>query len=702
MQFFALFLNPRSFLAHSLIGHSVKKDVPAKPREPSLLPSTGFASSIERQFPMRSLTLVCSLIVFLALADKALAQPGLTYGITRTHPAWVNGVGPSPTPTPIPVTPPGGTWAGGTPGNVGPIACPAGGGAPPAGGGGHNSGAGGSSQSGSSSSPPGTASRATGVRVRAKTTSVPSWERWWALHEEGFLQLRGSARARSAASDDRDEFLGAKEGAMDLSELTTRQIRADILPALFAAAEDEAVSARASALIALAKTADPADPRAVEILRAALADESSALQEIACLSLGLLGATGEFEALLQIAEGQWPEGIKHRRQIQARVRYAAALGLGLAGRHASEAVRPAMVERLLALAVNTRAPSEAQVGAAFALQLLRNGEAVPGLLQIVRNSEASGQVRAHAALALGKMKAFMAIQDLRAAMADRDAHLARSATLSLGLLANASDVQTLALLEEAAGLSRDAGQRQFAMLSLGEIGGERARAALLKLLTTSRAASERSFAALALGLSQFRHQDLSDFEKDHLLGAFEKTVEEEERAALTLALALAEVRTAGPLILSGLSESGRPKLQAASCLALGMLGDRTALPAMRTLLVTTVNPEVAEAAAKGLGLLRDSETLPPLNALLAQGQHNIRLLSAAAVALGHLGDRSTALMLKEIVDPKGNKSWLQRAFASIGLGLLGDRETHSRLAAMQEHTNFLSLLPVEADFLTIL
>lgn len=614
---------------------------------------------------------------------------------------------PGPGAAPIGGATPGGQFSpagGGTPSG---FSGPAGGATPiPAGGGttqggGEAGGATGGSGGGSSLPPGGQGGPATGgpatsgpgfggATPRAKKVTsfegALTWEWWWSLNRERFLNLKATVRRRATLTPNSDQWVG--ESALeDNTELAAqaRRMRMQIIPFLRRGLRDEHPAVRAESLLALGKVALKSEAR---IVAKHLGDENRQVVESALLSLGLLADPAGVDLLKSIvsdsADGRKLLGSSGR--IASELRAIAAVSLGLAGRPGPKADRSGadvLIETLQSeernIAVN--------IAAAMGLGVMRAQEAGPALSAVLADASRDAYLRANAAGALGKIRDAAALPALMKGLRDRDTQVRRSSALALGLVAPSGDERVVKALLKAAQSGADRMQRNFAILSLGEIGGETARNVLMRMVDKG-SVFEKSFAAVALGIHAWKRDETA---KDDIAKLLRRQMLDNKtcrvRGACMIGLALLGHTDSKKEIDTIVQRHGHADLRAHGCIALGLLRATESVPTIRTVLHDRSNADLRTAASIGLGLIGDEEAAKLLSQSARKSGGSLR--GAALQGMGLVGDLDIAVGLGRMLSiRKLGYSAESRSYAATALGLLGDKDEIPALSLVSEDLDY--------------
>lgn len=644
-------------------------------------------------------------IAFLAIA--ALVVAGLAAGDLKAHGGTYTG--PAGGATPGYSGPVGGGTGQPGPGNPNPgggggtTPSPGGGATPAPQPGGSPVRPGGPPNLGGGGRPAGGVTPAPGQK-KAEAPRFLSWDWWWDLNEERFLNLKSVVRSQAASTIHRDEILRGLTGGDDVAAVTAQMIRNEIIPSLIHSLKDDYYDARAAGVIALGKVAGPDDDGAMEAIKGLLGDSDQRVSESACLGLGLLGNKAALPILLDIAkntrEGRKLTG-RDTQDVYTRVRSFAAVGIGLIG--SRQDLPPEVVKELLQLAVTKESQRDIQVGPAIALQLLKRQDVVPSILQVFNDSEQDDYVRAHLGVALGKMGAKSAIQPLRNMLNDRSVFVSYSSAISLGLLVDPEDRDSIRDLLRVAKTGRDVGTKNFALMALAEIGGSDARAYIIEQLTTAKSQEAKAFAAIAAGVTAYIHKEDVNLIGRTLLDGFRTEKNPQTKSAMAIALGLIDYEPAKDLMRQSLKDSSNPTVQGYLCTALGLMNDQDSIPEIQNLVRQRGDPDLRKNAAIALGLLRDRDAVDVLKAVIEESAASKAILGAATVAMGYIGDRAAVDILRDFVEnPRGTHQNVTRAFAVVALGFLGDKDDIPLLSRIHENSNYLAQTGALAELLSIL
>ena len=184
--------------------------------------------------------------------------------------------------------------------------------------------------------------------------------------------------------------------------------------------------------------------------------------------------------------------------------------------------------------------------------------------------------------------------------------------------------------------------RYYSLMALGQMGGPYARDSLLETLRKGSKALERPWAAVALGVLNFREMESAGVSArvDDLLG--KELVKQ--------------------------LENKNPSTMAANVIALGLTKFKESGPELQALLETHKNKdELAGYICIGLALMGQTEAIQQIQDVVSTSTRRAARLRQAAIALGKLGDKSAAqLLMKMLTD---DSDWVSTDKASMLLAV---------------------------------
>jgi HEAT repeat protein len=490
------------------------------------------------------------------------------------------------------------------------------------------------------------------------------WEWWFDFNQEPLLDLRARmpARARSA---------GAR-----FEPVTPDDRGTQVLPVLLEALRDRP----ASGLVQ--PRANPRDVRAAAVLSLGRLQRTDAVPYIeivlegdpdlfvrtqAVLALGFSGSPQAVETLVRL--------FRDEKQGE-EVRTYAVASLALVGNaQALDVLRAALSEKSLqgfnnqlrdAVLYAAGVSGDAALGDAL--------RALPGTYFFGKEPD----VRALAAVTLGRLGEPASLPELLKLLVDADNQVRRSAAMGFealtGVLASVDVEQLIARIRD----ESDAPTRRVLLRALGQTRTAAGREFLQAALPGGNVDDQPH---VALGLALDGHFTNAA----PLLSALAKAHESSHVGALALALGLLDAPDAIEPLTALLGEAKDPLLQSNLALAVGLLDPDQAEPSARLeeLARSSSDVEVVRSAVIGLGLLGDRPRL----AALAAGIPKVRgLVQRAALvhALGLVGDRQLITPLAAIAADEGQPAYV-RAYALQALGELADPRELSPCWRLSSH-----------------
>ena len=562
---------------------------------------------------------------------------------------------------------------------------------------------------------PGVGSPVGGVRGRGFGSTTPrgkkaknpylDWSWWWDLNDDRFLLLKKKIRTEDTRSRNGDTFLVGIDADDGIAEVTTKKIRESIVPAIILALKDSYYDTRAAAAIALGKVAPSNDLEVLARIADLLKDNSKQVREAACLGIGLLGNPEGAQILREVYAntGRGRKYVNRPNSVLARTRSFALVGMGLIGsRGVSDELK--LPEYLVGVVKNKQATKDNRVAAAVALQLMKDTGFSSQLQEVFDDTTTDPYVRAHVAIALGKVKAWYTNRSLLKSLSDKDSHVSRSAAIALGMLGSPKDKKLVTTMRRAALSGPNRGTRNFSLISLGEIGSPEGMKSLVDRFTKGTE-MDKSFAALAIGIYGFNNkfEDLEDkrFISDLLHKEYIKVKSPSLKGAYGISLGLLKYEKAAEDMRKDLDKVHSQITQGHLAIGLALLDNQDSIPAIRELVKRKGEPDRRKLASMALGMLRDKNAVNLLKDVIKESSSSKAILAAATVSLGHIGDRSAVDTLVDIAT--SNKyADISRAFSVVALGYLGDKDDIPLLSKIHYNSNYLAQTESLAELLTIL
>lgn len=563
-------------------------------------------------------------------------------------------------------------------------------------------------------------SSSSGAGTSSAQLAYDGWEFWWEANRDQLVLLKArlGQGAHVEGSPGQLTSRGNKLRTTQGARPPRPWVEDTIVPALLklsTTSDDRDILD--SALIAMGRSAATDQHDLVrDAATRLLAHSELSVQAAAALGLGILDDDPSEVLLAQLlrdsSAGQQAIG---GGKVPWLVRAFSAIGLGLIGSDGA-------VDALLA-AVNDLPDSERDVKACSfaALGLLdhdspRRDDVIDELLVMVTDDALDSVLRSYVPTTLGKLgspRSVPALLDLLQSRKTPDA-VRQSAAIGLASLATMRDSGVINELHQQVLHGRDQLTRHFSLLTLARLGAQDPDAAahrddhedLLRLVEKelsgrSQHRAHRSWAAIGAALYARDQPHAAPRLLTALRAGFAAENDPSFKGAFAIALALCDDQLSAPTIHESMEDSHQDDFRGYASEALGMMRHLEAAPSLRELVEDESLPESFRLkAAMGLGLMGDGDAVPLLVESLV-ATRSLGGLSALAQALGLIGDQAAGLPLLEMA-ADGKRRELSRAFATVALGLLGEREALSFNAALRADNNYLHQTPAVAEVLRIL
>jgi HEAT repeat protein len=565
-------------------------------------------------------------------------------------------------------------------------------------------GGGGSGPTAPTTPSPGTPSTGSGPAI----SEDASWQIWWELNKDPFVQQRATAMAIPTTGSD-DFWLGTRRQLPSIDTLlpTEADCRDRIVPALAALLDSERNrDVQTACMVALARIGiDPPGLVLEDLLAARIARDDQEVRETAALALGIAGRPAGLPKLLALlrddAEGR---GMCGGSPVSDRTRAFAAYGLGLLARRCADApVKQQAHDQLLAIVRDQQLKSRdlrtaAVCGLGISCDPAQAGhkrlawQTVDELAAWFEQDLGRGDeaIQAHAPVAIGRLlgrgcsqlhqRCKQQMVQVLGAADKRSNPILQSAALALGMLAvpaeqHAEDAAVAKALQVYYEKGVDRLARNFAIMALGRIGGAANRDWLFGAYTRANKHQERPWIALSLGLiaAESAAKGETDSTIAHmLLEDLPRAQNPSVQGALAVALGLTGHAAAGPRLQRLLRERENDETLAGYlCIGVAMLGDPTAVPMLGDILQRSRRrPFLLLQAAVGLGRLGDRGANEQLLAMMRDSD-STAVLAALANAIGQIGDRRAIEPLVAMTTDN-ELTKLSRAFVAAALGGVGD------------------------------
>jgi HEAT repeat protein len=556
---------------------------------------------------------------------------------------------------------------------------------------------------GGPSGPGGGRGPTTGGRGAPIEDDLTTWSFWWEFNKDPFIRLKDAVQQAGPMTGSDDFFLGAtrRGDAKDSLKPTREQVINDILPALKKAIDStEQRDINSSCMVAMAKIGEdhPTEFKLIDVFTPRLKKADQEVRETAALSVGIaaIGSETELDLLVGLALDKEKGRAAAGGSVDYRTRAFALYGLGLTAykttkletkKRAFEAMKEMLADErisdrnLKVAAINGM--SVLNIGSSSEAEKSLLADAVKCLEDYYMKQLGSGEqlIQAHCPNAIAKLlhrdhERAEYYKDLFAADLQDKGKVKRSSNFvyascaqALGMLARpytdkddkkCPDGKYSRLLLDVWKDHKDVQTRNFAVMSLGLIGGELNKEQLIKEFDKGGKNQEKPWCALALGVYSF-----FKYEADKKAG---KGIEVESFIGDTLAKALKETK--------------EPSLTGALAISLGLVQWKDAADEMRRRMIDNVAKEdMAGYLAIGLALMNDNRSIVDINNVVKQSVRRTELLQQAAVALGKLGDKTVATTLQGMMS-EGEPNLAKLSAIASALGFIGDARTIEPLKKM--------------------
>lgn len=556
-----------------------------------------------------------------------------------------------------------------------------------------------------------------------------SWQRWWALEREHYLDLRSLARRAEASTN--DGLVGAVWASQieDADAPTKAQKQLLIRPGmieLLGSSKD--LDVQSETLISLGRLGVAGD-ETVYLLRDYLRVPSRGLAHSAILGMGLLQHDSAWPVLRSVlkddSNGRWLTGSEGSIDDDLRAWAAIAAGLGAEGWSARSASE--LHADLLDLVVADNADVNLRSCAASALGLIpidpeNEGLQVEPLFGLLHDDRLPQQVRSALPGALAQSVQHLPplaerarTEILRIVQSSETASIRQSGIRALGLLPSqrAEEAEAIQhLLTRICKQGATQAERHFAALSLAQcalaqedVQHVKDVAEVLVQQLQDSAPEQRAWAAIALGTLGFQHSDWMGASRVKaeraLLSQLVNAKNDDERSASAISLGLCGQANAAPTLLRICEQDDHPTLRGHAAVALGLLGHNEAEPILlKQLAAVAHDPTVLEHTTIGLALLNSEEVHGVLLRMLhpeSGGLPTLAEVTAAARGIALIGDARTAPFLLTAMDDSG-LSAKSRALASRALGYIADHDGQPWQLRLTPGLNYLHAAPSVLDW----
>jgi len=570
---------------------------------------------------------------------------------------------------------------------------------------------------------------------------LTEWTFWWEFNKDSFIRLKDAVRTDTAQTGSDDFHLGNRRNeARDSLKPTREQVLDQILPALKKAIDSTGQrDITSSCMVAMAKigTNHP-DFKLLDVFEPRLRSPDQEIREVAALAIGIAAIADEqeLELLVDLALDNAQARSRIGRSVDVRTRSFSIYGLDLmAHQHSSTAIKSraftAMKQVLGDDRTSNRNIKVAAINAIGILDIGTSTEQDKALLDdalecledyYTQNLGAGEQlIQSHCPTAIAKLigrdhaesgryrELFAADLQGKGTVKRSSNDIARSCVMALGLMArpyddkdekNCPDASYSKLLLDTFHDHKDAQTRNFAILALGQIGGELNRVTLLKEFDKGNKNQQKPWAALALGVYSFQQYEQhgnTPLDGVTLIGntltdALEQNQDKSPSLVGALAIGLGLSRTTGAAdLMRRTMVDGVAKQEMAGylCIGLALMNDTRSIDDIRNVVRDSVRRDtLLQQAAIALGKLGDKSVADELQKMLAsESGNNLAKLAAISSALGFIGDHRSVWPLKQMLFDS-QLGDLSRAFAAVALGGVADKESLPWNTKLRGNTNY--------------
>lgn len=554
---------------------------------------------------------------------------------------------------------------------------------------------------------------------------VTRWQVWWELNKDAYL------RAPRLAVDPR-----SPQSARDAIPL---KVKIDVIvPALKKALDSTSNQHLTSAcLIALGKIGiDLPTFKLLEECKKRLRRGNQEIREVAALAMGISKrpeAIPILAALLQdTTAGRRMMG---RESVGFRTRTFSAYGLGLIARGNNDVkVKTRVLEALEPLLRDKNMRKrDILIGVLNGFRLIdprpSQGASHRRLLwkclqtledyQMQRFGKSREAIQAHAATAMGRLlgrrttadhtRVKGLFEEMIRNRRRRHQTFYQSSAIALGQMLlppeeYPDDGKPLVTLHKQYDKSRDKLTRYFALISMGQIGGQTNFEKLVKAFKHGKT-DQKGWAAIGLGLLAFHTPktkagtpqktgvvSMGDRVGKLLLKPLWNTANRDVRAAISLALGLCDYKPAAAELRRMLKRYRKVEEFAGYiCIGLALMDDKASGKLINEVMgESSRRPLLMAQAAMALAKLRHPGAGMTLrNALRNSSSRRTLTLAATSMAMGYLADPDNVQPMVNTLLNKGNNK-LVRAFAAVALGSMAENDPLTWSAWIAMNMNYTS------------
>ena len=541
---------------------------------------------------------------------------------------------------------------------------------------------------------------------------LTQWEFWWEFNNSHFLKLKAKVHSAESSTGESDilEGIGVGASTPTTSAPTQSQKTSVILPQLrklLKAEQDRDIVG--GSMMALAKI--QLDDTVTDLFKDQLSAGDQEIAETAALALGVSQSPTAFPILHALANDT-TEGRKLTKKangVPARTRAFSIYALGLLGSRSNDPVLQSNIaDGLWELLINDDSSyKDLRVACIVTLGVIpyqNPNEVVRNLLAYLNDGNNDTLVRAHCPNAIAKILAhtaqtdpsnpliLQAVETFRAYCKGRNVknEIEQSCVYAMGMLVNHSDEFPTEIAFDAiqyvAHKSNNKQAKRFALISMAHLGAQVGsgpyRTEAIKFLSQTMRKGKAgldAWSGLSLGVMAFYLKEqgsaMNSTVQRAVLDKFIKESNQQRKGAYAISLGLMKAELAKEDLRQAIDESNDPAFRGYACLGLGMIGAREYKDFLSGVVANSSRkPDLMKQASISLGLIRDKTVAKQLLQLIqpdGRKKPSLAVLSAAATAIGFIGDRSSVSPLVETMNNK-KMTPLARAFAAVALGAVAD------------------------------
>ena len=510
--------------------------------------------------------------------------------------------------------------------------------------------------------------------VRTINFTPDDWKIWWELNKFEFINLSdkdfGTDQGRYESQEDKELRMVAMR----------KFIRENVVPTCRELLISKDPSVRSSAVVTLGKLRDAESMRKIMGM---MKDPHVEVRRAAMLALGVMNYPYGDYVLMNVADDtEVGRNLLEEDEISVDQRGTSLLVGSLRHKTKSDNIAGKLILNLLETHENLS--TEMLMVVCEAAGIYEDREHFHPLRDIATNEEYPTRVRSAAITALGRLGERAIAPDLVYIMRSDELEPKRAATLALGTIAYSTDIKIIDQLQYVMEKDSDAPTRHFAAISLGRIGGSRAKDVLHYGLKHG-SDDMLPWIALGIGINTRVRADLTA--SNALLSALAYVDNPDTRGAIIIAIGLSKAPSAVPLLTTHLEE-GNEFEAACAAMALGLTEDPSAKEPLRNALKSLTSPYVIRQAAFACGILGATEAIPQLVEII-RTTPNPFVASYAAIGIAFMGEEEAVgplLSLVDVADPCG----VRTAWAIAAVGQLFDTDRRPALTHLASNSNYFT------------